>query len=517
MVKSKLRGKAHERYEELEKCRTNWLNQAYTMAELTIPYILPRTEHTTPDNLPIPYSNIGAFAVKTLASKLMLQVLPPNQAFFRMGISPKARRLLSKSDPDGKVLSEIEEKLADLEQRTLREVGRGTIRAVATEVLLHYVIVGNVVMHVPTKGNPSMTDLRSFVVKRSYDGDLLELIVEDCANKASLSKEQLSVYVPKTAEKDSDDEEVEIYTVMELIDDKYHVWQEISGNVVPKSTGTYDRDKAPFIVLRATATAGEDYGHSYVSAFQGDLMLSEGLTKAVKQGSLASSRIVFGVDPAAPPGLEQQLTEAPNCSFHRFKPEHVQAVQVQKQSDLTVAANMLSDVHARIRTGFLMAYQRNAERVTAEENRIHYQELQAVLGGTFSMLAADFQVPLVNRIIARLKANGDLDDMADAVNVTIPTIVTGIDAIGRASDLNNLMAFTEIVQKAFGAELAGFLNTEEYIKRVAAATNVRTKSLIKSEEQINAMRQAQNMQQLGEKAVGPAIGAMAQMQQGQAK
>lgn len=516
-----IQGKVEEKFRALEKERTNWILLGEKMSALTMPYIFPKGGEENSLNVPVLYSNIGAFAVKNLASKLMLQVLPPNQAFFRMNINPKANKILSAENPDAealaKIKSEIESNLSELESRIQKEIGKGSLRSVAYESLLHYLIVGNVVLHIPAEGAPSITDLHSFVAERDYSGDLLLLIIRDCAAKETLTENQLRAYVPdKMGDNNEDEEEIEVFTVMQLINRKeYRVWQEVSGNVVVGTEKTYKKDRAPFIVLRASSTPGEDYGHPYVESFEGDLTLSESLTKAVKQCALASSRLVFGIDPSAPVGLEEVLTKAPNGSFHRFKAEHVQPIQTNKTADLSVTANVLSDVHNRIRTGFLMAYSRDAERVTAEENRIHYQELQAVLGGTFSMLAADFQAPLVYRVLERLKASGELDDISDAIDYTVPTIITGIDAIGRNSDLNNLVAFTEIVQKAFGPSgTVTYINGPEFLSRVGSATNVRTKGLIKTQEQVQAQQNMSAMQAMGEKAVGPMVNAMAS-QQGQ--
>jgi hypothetical protein len=108
-------------------------------------------------------------------------------------------------------------------------------------------------------------------------------------------------------------------------------------------------------------------------------------------------------------------------------------------------------------------------------------------------------------------------------DIVKPTIVTGVEALGRGNDLNRLDMFLAGANQIVGPQaVTQYLNVSDYFKRRATALGIETEGLIKTEEEIQqAMQQAQMMemaQKLGAPAVAPAINAaqeqyMAQQEQ----
>jgi ribosomal 50S subunit-recycling heat shock protein len=108
-------------------------------------------------------------------------------------------------------------------------------------------------------------------------------------------------------------------------------------------------------------------------------------------------------------------------------------------------------------------------------------------------------------------------------DIVKPTIVTGVEALGRGNDLNRLDMFLAGANQIVGPQAVNqYLNVSDYFKRRATALGIETEGLIKTEEEIQqAMQQQQMMemaQKLGAPAVGPAINAaqeqyMAQQEQ----
>ena len=108
-------------------------------------------------------------------------------------------------------------------------------------------------------------------------------------------------------------------------------------------------------------------------------------------------------------------------------------------------------------------------------------------------------------------------------DIVKPTIVTGVEALGRGNDLNRLDMFLAGANQVVGPQaVTQYLNVSDYFKRRATALGIETEGLIKTEEDIQqAMQQQQMMemaQKLGAPAVGPAINAaqeqyMAQQQE----
>jgi hypothetical protein len=77
-----------------------------------------------------------------------------------------------------------------------------------------------------------------------------------------------------------------------------------------------------------------------------------------------------------------------------------------------------------------------------------------------------------------------------------PTIIVGVDAIGRAADLEKLDALLAGMGQLFGPEaLARYINIDEYITRRATALGVPTDGLVKSPEDLQQEQQQAMMQQ----------------------
>jgi hypothetical protein len=79
-----------------------------------------------------------------------------------------------------------------------------------------------------------------------------------------------------------------------------------------------------------------------------------------------------------------------------------------------------------------------------------------------------------------------------------PTIITGIEALGRGNDLNRLDTFLSGIGQLLGPEaLNQYVNFSEYLKRRALSLGVDVDGLIRTEEelQMQAMQQQEAMQQ----------------------
>ena len=76
-----------------------------------------------------------------------------------------------------------------------------------------------------------------------------------------------------------------------------------------------------------------------------------------------------------------------------------------------------------------------------------------------------------------------------------PKIVTGLEALGRSTDLQRLNTFVNQLQP-FAEQLMTYLNLDEYVKRVGTSLGVEMEGLIKSPEQIQAEQQAMQEQMM---------------------
>jgi hypothetical protein len=80
-------------------------------------------------------------------------------------------------------------------------------------------------------------------------------------------------------------------------------------------------------------------------------------------------------------------------------------------------------------------------------------------------------------------------------NLVKPTIVAGINALGRGQDRESLTNFIMTIAQTIGPEgMMQYLNPDEFIKRLAAAQGIDVLNLVKSMEQ-RQQDQQQSMDQ----------------------
>jgi len=266
--------------------------------------------------------------------------------------------------------------------------------------------------------------------------------------------------------------------------------------VLPDSISTYPAERNPFLALRMHRVDGEDYGRGYVEQYYGDLVALDSLSKSILQASAAMAKVLFLVNPTGATRAKK-IAQSPNGAIIEGNAQDVTVLQVQKAADLSVALQMMNAINERLSYAFLLteASIRNAERVTAEEVRLVTQSIERQLGGIYSILSQEFQLPLVNRIVDRLTKSRKMPKI-DKKFVT-PTIVTGIDALGRGNDLNRLDIYLQGIAQILGpGGIQQYIDFREYLNRRAASLGIDTAGLVKTEEQIAQEQQVAMQQQM---------------------
>lgn len=83
---------------------------------------------------------------------------------------------------------------------------------------------------------------------------------------------------------------------------------------------------------------------------------------------------------------------------------------------------------------------------SAEEIRYVAGELEDTLGGVYSILSQELQLPLVRCLLSQLEASGTLTEIPEGL-LEEPQITTGMEALGRGQDLSKLEYFLKIAVK----------------------------------------------------------------------
>lgn len=484
-------------YTSLEGKRYQYLDRARSASKLTIPYIMPDEGFGAHSRLETPFQGIGARGVNNLASKLLLALLPPNAPFFRLQIDEHGLR--SEGAPE-ELITEIETSLQQVEETFMEEVSRGSYRTAIHEAVKHLVITGNALLYVPEDGGARVFHLDRFCVERDPMGNILYICTKETLSYMSLSEEMKEV---AGANEGGVDDEVNLYTAVCRKEKGWKVWQEINGNVIPKSEGFFGLDKNPYIPLRFSRIDGEDYGRGYVEEYLGDLQSLESLSQSLVEGSAAAAKVLFLVNPNGTTRA-RTLAESPNGAIAQGNAQDISVLQLEKFNDFRVVQESVQKIEERLGHSFLLTsgVVRQAERVTAEEIRMLGQELESALGGLYSLLSMELQLPLVNRLMDVMNRKNKLPKLPK--DVVKPIIITGVEALGRGNDLQKLDLFLAGAAQVVGPEaVAGHVQVAEYFKRRAIALGIKTEGLVKSAEEMGAEMQQAQQQQMAEK-LGPA-------------
>mgnify|MGYP001460738636 FL=1 len=480
------------RYAQLQSARSTFDREAKESSKLTIPSLIPESTTGTRAKIKTPFQAVGARGVNSLASKLLFALLPPSTAFFKLSIDSLE---LLKQGQEG-LETEIDKGLRTIETALMNEIEVSNDRVAMFEALKHLIVGGNVLLYLTDDGL-KVYPLSKFVCKRDAVGNVLEIITQESIHPNALPSE----FLEQIKKKDNYDEkamdsDLDIYTYITRVDDDFIWYQECKGEKIPGTDGRSKVDVSPWITLRFVRIDGEDYGRGYVEEYRGDLISLEALMQAIIEGAAASAKTIFLVNPN---GVTRAATlaKAPNGAIREGNAADISVMQVGKGSDFQVSFSAIQRIESRLEYAFLMArsVQRDAERVTAAEVTMMANELENSLGGIYSILTQEFQLPYLKRRMHMLVRSGKAPKLPE--KLVKPKIVTGVQGLGRGNDRNKLIEFIGTVAQALGPDIMRqYMNVDEAIKRLANSIGIDTANLVKTQEEIQAEMQAMQQQQL---------------------
>lgn len=505
---------AQKIFERLSTDRDNYTQRAEKCAQYTIPQLFPKESDDGGTSYETPYNSVGARGLNNLASKLLLALLPPNQPFFRMGLDMESSEALNNSGDD-QLKDNIEYGLSLMESSMIKYMESISLRPTLFEAIKQLIIAGNALLFLPPlEGGIKCYNLRDYVVERDGTGNVIQIVAKDVLSKATLPANLLSTLGDSGSQNMS--EKVDVYTHIYLVKgdtpeaSTWESYQELGGEIIAGSEQSYPFTKTPWIPLRFTKKDGESYGRSFVEDYLGDLISLENLTKAIVDMSMISAKVLFLVSPASQTNI-RALAKASNGAFVRGRQEDVVPMQLNKSLDMQTVLTTAQQIEARLSFAFLLnsAVQRDAERVTAEEIRYVANELEGTLGGVYSLLSQELQYPLVSCVYNQMQANGALPIVDESMAKIEPTIITGVDALGRGQDLANLTQALQMMSNF--PEFMQTINVGNLATRIFTAAHIDITGLVKSPEQLAMEQQAAMQQQMQAYGAQTAMDAEAQM------
>jgi len=500
---------AKTRYDVLSGARSQYLKVAEDASKLTIPYLIHQDDNSSgARKLVTPWQGVGAKGVVTLASKLMLALLPPQTSFFKLQVDDT---MLGQIGPE--IKSELDLSFAKIERTILEAIAASDDRVVVHQALKHLVVAGNALLYMGEKGL-KLYPLNRYVVDRDGNGNVIEIVTKEKISKKIIDELVPSLKKTETSYNDTDDTntDCDVFTHVKVDKNKVTWHQEVYDKIIPKSQGKAPLNATPWLPLRFNTVDGEGYGRGRVEEFMGDLKSLEALSQALVEGSAAAAKVVFTVSPSSST-KPQTLAGAGNGAIIQGRPDDIGVIQVGKTADFATAYNMMQQLEKRLAEAFLILSVRHSERTTAEEVRMTQMELEQQLGGLFSLLTVEFLVPYLDRKLNVFQKTGKIPRIPKGV--VSPTIVAGINSLGRGQDRESLGMFLQTIAQTMGPEaISQFINPSEVIKRLAASSGIDVLNLVKSMQEIQGEQQQQMQQQMAmqEQQQAPAMAAVGQKQ-----
>jgi hypothetical protein len=403
------------------------------------------------------------------------------------------------------------EMLAAGEKAAVAELDSMALRPKLYEAVKQLIVLGNTLLCMEEK-SARIIGIKKYCVRRSMSGQLLELLIADKVMFDELEPEvQATVFAYA---KYRPDREVVLYKwIRRNSQGDYELTQWVDQYQLPREFGgKWPLERLPYRVLTWDLSDEAHYGTGLVEDYKGDFAGLSALSQAQIKGAILASEFRWLVNPAGMTKPEDFMATE-NGGAMPGQEGDVTIVQSGKSGDLQITLNMGAEYVQRIGRGFLLGSQqiRDAERVTQEEIRLIANELETSLGGAYSRLAVDFQIPLAYWLL-------DIVGMSIQGKGIKPRIVTGLEALSRTGDLEELKlwiadcaAVAQIAQNLPVLKLAAVLTALGIPRRIE------TKQYLETPEETQARQAAQAQAQTNMMAQEAGVNAGAQVAVNQSK
>ena len=504
------------RWEYLDGLKKPILALAEEYSQWTLPYVFPATGSENVE-LQLSKDSIGAQAVNHLANKVVSVLFPPQRMFFRLHVSEEMKQMaeaaLSQAGAPSvedakhqvsKAMVAVESALSSAEKKAQDYLDMVQYRPQAVNAAKLLIITGNALEYHPEGRPVQIYNLRDYCVVRDLSGEPIEFMTKESKTFETFHPDiQVQLRAlglgPKHKQEYTDKSEVTIYTQIKLEEDgKFHIYQAGDNIALDTDGAFYTKDELPWIALTWNLVRGEDYGRGLVADYAGAFHAVNVLSGSLLNLAAIMGDIKFLVSPTSLVDVPALNRAAPG-TYHAGKEGDVTAIQLNKVSDAQFISAMIERYERQIAQAFLLnsALTRDAERVTAEEIRAQANELETSNGGIYSRLAGTWQVQLANIVLKQTNFEG--------LNMgIIPQIVTGMDSLSRAGELDNLrMFFADLgMLNAVPEDIRMALDVPALIGVIGTNRQVDYQKFTKTAQQMQAEQDAaiQQQQQLEQQA-----------------
>ena len=429
---------AEQKFVSLDGQRNGILRRVEQYAKWTIPKVFPdKTYSQDTWALTQDFQSLGAQAVNNLCNRLMLALFAPSRPFFRLAPNAKMKRQMLNSGTSPEEKAKIDNKFSEAEKDAAEVMDKKSVRSRMYDLLKLLIITGNALM-ILEKDTIRVLSPRNYVVKRNVRGEVMEMVIKESVHKDTLHPTARALCERSPHYRPSADGMVWYYHWVKLNGDKYLVEQWVDDiRLPPQFMSKYDKLRLPFRAVTWDLASGMDYGTGLVEDFANDFAALSAMARATVQAAILASEFRWLVNPM---GLTtpEDFEKTPNGASIPGNKGDVELITAGVQGNLQVNMEIMSHYVNRIGSGFLLTQSviRDSERTTMYEVRKLAEELEGGLGGAYSRIAVDIQIPV---------AYWSMDQIDKGIlgsNVE-PTIITGLAALSRTGDRDRMMVVAE--------------------------------------------------------------------------
>lgn len=502
------------RWDKLDGKKTSVKSRSEQYAKWTLPFLFPETGSTSGSENQLSNDSIGARSVNHLSNKVVSSLFRPQGPFFRLSLSAeqlaKIEKLTEGADPAevADAVSKVEKELNSTERSAMEHLDMVAYRPQATFAAQLLIATGNALVYHPEGKPVQVFTVRDYCVVRDLSGTVIEIMTRECKAFETFKPEvQAQLRNGRTVNNTQyeNDTDVTVFTQIKLNDDgKFQAKQEAGLIELDTQGASWPVNVLPWIPLTWTLVRGEDYGRGLVEDFAGAFHAIEVLTQSLINLAGVMGDIKFLVNPASLIDVNA-LNNSPPGSYHAGKEGDVVAVQTNKGADANFIVTMIERYEKQIAQAFLLnsSVTRNAERVTAEEIRIQANELEMSVGGIYSRLALQWQLPTAYITLDHIKFNS----VSQGIK---PKIITGMDSLSRQGELDNVRMWIGdlAMLEAVPEDIRGVIDPLKFAAYLGTNRQVDYNKFLFTQAQLQ-QRQEQQQQMLAQQEQQKAAGTVA--------
>ena len=491
-----------QRWQQLSALRQGMMTRFEQYASVTIPKVcLPDGVNQNSSSIQHDWSSVGAQAVNHLTSKLAMALFQPGLPFFRLDPDKNLKQQIAENGIPEDAIRSV---LVSGEQDALRVMDQLAVRPKLHEAIRSLIVVGNSLLDLSDKDSPRVVGIRHYVVKRSISGKPQEILHRERVLYNEL-EDKVQAKVPMHGH--GEQAYVEYIRWFQRVGKQWKLSVSVNGIDLGEEFGhAWNLDRFPIYPLTWDLADEHDYGTGLVEDYAGDFGTLSTLSESEIKAAILISDFRWLANPAGIGDIEE------------FKRSQTGDVIPGVSNDLSLIAHVNSNalqqlsfsierVINRIGRAFLLgsAITRDAERVTAEEIRMQANELETSLGGVYSRLAVDMQLPLAVWLMAQI-------DVTIQGSQFVPSIVTGLAALSRNAEAQQLTLFMSSLANmgVLPPMILDRIKLTAVISTMASAYGINPSEYVYSEEEVAAAQEAQQAQQQEMNAQDEVVKASAQ-------